>query len=86
MARVDMAMLIQEIPTCLLISIDLKNDILLNNEFQNNESDFLFGSSGVPWLIRLPQTGSKYNLNHINYSVYISFKNSSQPGRLSQGS
>ena len=40
MARDDMAMLIQEISTCLLISIDLKNDSLLNNEFQNNESDF----------------------------------------------
>ena len=43
MARDDMAMLIQEISTCLLISIDLKNDSLLNNEFQNNESDFLSG-------------------------------------------
>ena len=61
-----MAMLIQEISTCLLISIDLKNDSLLNNEFQNNESDFLFGSPGVPWLIKLPKTGSKYNLNQIN--------------------
>ena len=66
MARDDMTMLIQEIPTCLLISIDLKNDSLLNNEFQNNESDFLFVSPGVPLLIKLPKTGSKYNLNQIN--------------------